>query len=249
MNLENNTILITGGSSGIGLQLSKVLIQRGNKVIICGRSNEKLDNAKSTEPKLITYQCDLSNSKQCSDFSKLISEKHPDLNILINNAAIVNKTNFLSTDNIIEMAENEMETNFMAPLRLIHFLTPILMKNENPAIINITTGLIYTPRADYPFYNATKVALHSFTQVLRKQIEKSDMNVIEVMFPAVKTPWHKGKPPKIAISTEKAVNEMIIGLEKNKKEIRVAGAKLLYKVSRIAPKFAFNKVNSLKNEE
>jgi uncharacterized oxidoreductase len=248
MNLENNTILITGGSSGIGLQLSKVLIERGNKVIICGRSNEKLNSAKSIEPQLITYQCDLSNSKQCSDFSKKISENHPDLNILINNAAIVNRTNFLSTDNIIEMAENEMETNFMAPLRLIHFLSPILLKNDNPAIINITTGLIYTPRADYPFYNATKAALHSFTQVLRKQTEKSNINIIEVMFPAVKTPWHKGKPPKIAISSEKAVNEMIIGLEKSKKEIRVAGAKLLYIVSRIAPKFAFKKVNSLEDE-
>jgi uncharacterized oxidoreductase len=248
MNLENNTILITGGSSGIGLQLSKVLIQRGNKVIICGRSNERLNNAKNIEPRLITYQCDLSNSKQCSDFSKNISKNHPDLNILINNAAIVNRTNFLSTNNIIEMAENEMETNFMAPVRLIHFLSPIIMKNDNPAIINITTGLIYTPRADYPFYNATKAALHSFTQVLRKQTEKSNIDIFEVMFPAVKTPWHKGKPPKIAISTEKAVNEMIIGLEKSKKEIRVAGAKLLYIVSRIAPKFAFKKVNSLTDE-
>jgi uncharacterized oxidoreductase len=248
MKLENNTILITGGSSGIGLQLSKVLIQRGNKIIICGRSNERLSNAKSIEPKLITYQCDLSNRKQCSDFSKNISENHPDLNILINNAAIVNRTNFLSTDKIIEMAENEFETNFMAPVRLIHFLSPILMKNNNPAIINITTGLIYTPRADYPFYNATKAALHSFTQVLRKQTENSNINIVEVMFPAVKTPWHKGKPPKIAISTEKAVDEMIIGLEKSKKEIRVAGARLLYKVSRIAPAFAFKKVNSLKDE-
>lgn len=248
MNLENNTVMITGGSSGIGLELSKVLIQKSNKVIICGRSNEKLSKAKSIEPKLITYQCDLSNSQECTDLSKMISENHPDLNILINNAAIVNRTNFLSTDKIIEMAENEMETNFMAPLRLIHFLCPILQKNNNPAIINITTGLIYTPRADYPFYNATKAALHSFTQVFRKQTENSNINIVEVMFPAVKTPWHKGKPPKIAISTEKAVSQMIKGLERNKKEIRVAGAKMLYIVSRIAPKFAFRKVNSLEDE-
>jgi uncharacterized oxidoreductase len=249
MKLENNTVLITGGSSGIGLELSKVLIQKGNKVIICGRSIDKLSKAKSEEPKLTTYQCDLSNSRECADFSKIISENLPDLNILINNAAIVNKTDFLSTDRIIEMAESEMETNFMAPLRLIHFLNPILQKNNNPAIINITTGLVYTPRADYPFYNATKAALHSFTQVLRKQTENSKIKIIEVMFPAVKTPWHKGKPPKIAISAEKAVNEMLKGLEKNKKEIRVAGAKMLYMVSRIAPKFAFAKVNSLENEE
>jgi uncharacterized oxidoreductase len=249
MKLENNTILITGGSSGIGLELSKVLIQKGNKVIICGRSDEKLSKAKSEEPKLITYQCDLSNSQECVDFSIMITENHPDLNILINNAAIVNKTNFLSTDRIIEMAESEMETNFMAPIRLIHSLSPLLQKNNTPAIINITTGLIYTPRADYPFYNATKAALHSFTEVFRKQTENLNINIVEVMFPAVNTPWHKGKPPKIAIPTYKAVDEMIKGLEKNKKEIRVAGAKMLYMVSRIAPRFAFSKVNSLQNEE
>ncbi|MGB5698566.1 SDR family oxidoreductase [Muriicola sp.] len=249
MKLENNTVLITGGSSGIGLELSKVLIQKGNKVIICGRSNEKLTKAREIEPKLITYQCDLSISEECINFSKKITEKHPELNVLINNAAIVNKTNFLNTDTIVEMAENEMQTNFMAPIRLIHLLSPILQKNNKPTIINITTGLIYTPRADYPFYNATKAALHSFTQVFRKQTENSNINIVEVMFPAVKTPWHKGKPPKIAISAEKAVNEMIKGLEKNKKEIRVAGAKMLYIVSRIAPKFAFRKVNSLEDEE
>lgn len=249
MHLENNTLLITGGSSGIGLELSKILIQKGNKVIICGRSNEKLSKAKSIEPQLITYQCDLSNSRECAEFSKMITENHPELNILINNAAIVNKVDFLSTDNIIEMAEVEMETNYMAPLRLIHFLFPTLQKNKNPAIINITTGLIYVPRADYTFYNATKAALHSFTQVFRKQTENSNIHIVEVMFPAVKTPWHNGKPPKIAISSERAVNEMIKGLERNKKEIRVAGAKMLYTVFRIAPKFAFGKVNSLENEE
>jgi uncharacterized oxidoreductase len=249
MLLEKNTVLITGGSSGIGLELSKVLIRKGNKVIICGRSNEKLNKAKSIAPKLITYQCDLSNHQSCIDFAKMVSENHPDLNILINNAAIVNKTNFLTTDHIIEMAENEVETNFMAPLRLIHLLFPTLKNNSTPAIINITSGLVYTPRADYPFYNATKAALHSFTQVFRKQAENLHISVVEVMFPAVKTPWHKGTPPKIAISVEKAVDEMIKGLKKNKKEIRVAGAKTLYLVSRIAPAFAFRKVNSLENEE
>jgi uncharacterized oxidoreductase len=248
MKLENNTILITGGSSGIGLELSNALVQKGNKVIICGRSNEKLDEARRIEPELITYQCDLSNRKECIDFSKRISKNHSDLNILINNAAIVHRTNFLNTDKSIEMAEYELETNFMAPLRLIHSLNPVLMRNENPAIINITTGLIYSPRAEYPFYNATKAALHSFTQVLRKQTEKTNINIVEVMFPAVKTPWHNGKPPKIAISVDRAVNEMMAGLEKDKKEIRVAGAKLLYLVSRIAPGFAFQKVNSLEDE-
>jgi uncharacterized oxidoreductase len=244
MKLENNTVLITGGNSGIGLELGKVLIQKGNKVIICGRSNKKLSEAKNIETKLITYQCDISNQEECSDFIKKIFKDHTDLNILINNAAVLNQTNFLDNDNIIEMAENEVETNLMAPLRLIYALSPILQQNNNPAIINITTGLVYAPHADYPIYNATKAALHSFTQVLRKQTENLGIEIIEVMFPVVKTPLLGEKPPKIAIPAEKAVDEMIKGLERNKKEIRVAGAKMLYYVSRIAPNFAFKIVNN-----
>lgn len=248
MKLSGNTILITGGSSGIGLELSKQLSKRNNKVIICGRSEQKLELAKRQIPTLETYLCDLSDKRQCTDFTNCLSEKYPRLNILINNAAIVHKTSFLRTKGILEMAEKEMETNFLAPVRLIHYLYPQLQKNEHAAIINITTGLIYTPRADYPFYNATKAALHSFTQVLRKQAEDSKVSVTEVMFPAVDTPWHQGSPPKIAISVKKAVDEMLKGLEKGKSEIRVAGAALLYQVSRIAPGLAFQKVNSLKDK-
>jgi len=248
MELSKNTILITGGSSGIGLELSKEFIKKGNKVIICGRSQEKLEEAKNQFPELEIFQCDLSKKEQCFNLANWINKNHPELNILINNAAIVNKTSFIETEGILDLADMETETNFLAPIRLINLLFPLLKNNNNSHIINITTGLIYSPIADYPFYNSTKAALHSFTQVLRIQLKKTDISVTEVMFPAVKTPWHKGNPPKIAISTEKAVAEMIKGLEKNKPEIRIAGAKLLYKISRIAPEFALKKVNSLKDE-
>jgi uncharacterized oxidoreductase len=97
----------------------------------------------------------------------------------------------------------------------------------------------------YPFYNATKAALHSFTQVLRWQNKDKNLKITEVMFPAVDTPWHGGNPPKIAIPVEKAITEMLKGLQKGKPEIRVGGANLLYRVSRIAPGFAMKKVNSL----
>jgi len=246
MKLRNNTVLITGGSSGIGLELSKVLIQKGNKVIICGKSNEKLAAAKKMLPQLFTYQCDISDSLQCADFVRSIIENHPDLNILINNAAIVNKIDFFSNENAIELAENEYQTNLMAPIRLIKLLYPTLSANDFPAIINVTTGLIYAPRVIYPFYNSSKAALHSFTQSLRIRLKNGKTKVVEVMFPAVDTPWHQGKPPKIAISTEAAVSEMLNGLEKGKAEIRVGGAKILYLISRIAPSFALKKVNEIK---
>ena len=122
---------------------------------------------------------------------------------------------------------------------------PILQKNTAPHIINITTGLVFTPRADYPFYNATKAGLHAFTQGLRIQEAQSNVKIIEVMMPAVNTPWHKGHPPKIAISPQKAVNEMLQELQKDKTEIKISKVKLLYLLSRIAPGFALQKINHL----
>jgi len=245
MKLKNSTVLITGGSSGIGLELAKVLTNIGNKVIVCGKSNEKLLSAKKTIPQLISYQCDLSDSWQCAEFAAEITKNHSDLNILINNAAIVNKIDFIEQDNAIELAENEYQTNLMAPIRLIKLLYPTISKNPSSAIINITTGLIYAPRVIYPFYNSSKSALHSFTQTLRIRLKDEKTEVVEVMFPAVDTPWHQGTPPKIAISPESAVSEMIKGLEKGKTEIRVGGAKMLHFISRIAPAFALKKVNEI----
>jgi uncharacterized oxidoreductase len=246
MKLENNTVLITGGSSGIGLELSKTLIHKGNKVIICGKSIEKLTAAKKVEPKLITYQCDLSDGRQCSDFAAQIKENYPDLNILINNAATVHKIDFFNNDDALELAEKEYQTNLIAPIRLIKLLHKTIGSNDSPAIINITTGLIYAPRVIYPFYNSSKSALHSFTQTLRIRLQNENIKMVEVMFPAVDTPWHQGTPPKIAISVEAAVSEMIKGLEKGKPEIRIGGAKILYLLSRVAPGFALKKVNEIR---
>ncbi|MBK7175010.1 MAG: SDR family NAD(P)-dependent oxidoreductase [Bacteroidales bacterium] len=246
MKLNNNTVLVTGGSSGIGLELSKALIKKGNKVIICGRSNEKLAAAKNQEPSLITYQCDLSNSRECIDFARKIATDHPDLNTLINNAAIVNKIDFINDENALELAENEYQTNLIAPIRLINLLYKTISANDSSSIINITTGLIYAPRVIYPFYNSSKSALHSFTQTLRIRLKNENTRVVEVMFPAVDTPWHKGAPPKIAISAAAAVSEMLNGIGKGHSEIKVGGAKILYLISRIAPLFALKKVNEIR---
>lgn len=146
---------------------------------------------------------------------------------MINNAAIVHVDNFFQDEEILQKAEAEIQTNLMGPIRLSKLFAPILSNNENPAIINITTGLVYVPRTIYPFYNATKSALHSFTQVLRSQSEHLSVNIIEVQFPAVDTLWHKGDPPDIAISAEKAVSKLMNGIEKGDKEVRVGKTKLL----------------------
>lgn len=245
MNLENKSILITGGSSGIGLELAKNLAGKGNKVIICGRSAEKLQAAVLSEPRLLPFVCDVSDPEEIQKLVQWISDNHPDLNVLINNAAIVSKTDFFIDDLALEKANLEYQTNLLAPIRLIKHLYPILIKNESPAIINVTTGLVYAPRVIYPFYNSSKSALHSFTQTLRLSLAGKNIQVFEVLFPAVDTPWHQGNPPKIAIPVSQAVREMLAGLKKDTPEIRVGGAKILYLISRLAPGFALKKVNQI----
>ena len=183
MGLQHKSVLITGGSSGIGLELSHQLIARKNKVIICGRSLKKLQEAKAKLPELYIIQCDLSDVSQCDQLISQVKKEHPDLNILINNAAIVHRESFLGSMDSCKKAELELQVNLLAPLRLTEGLWSMLQSNSDPSIINVTTGLIYAPRADYPFYNATKSALHSFTQVLRRQTVGSGVKVIEVMFP------------------------------------------------------------------
>ncbi|GGE94966.1 SDR family oxidoreductase [Flavobacterium limi] len=245
MEISNSTVIITGGSSGIGFEMCRQLIMKGNKVITCSRSLEKLTTAKKQLPDLIIYQCNIAQESECKSFAGWINENHPEANVLINNAAIVSQTNFTEDPFILEKMNVEIETNFLAPIRLIKLLYPILIKNSHSKIINITTGLVYVPRAIYTFYNASKAALHSFTQILREQLKSEDIKIIEVLFPAVDTPWHHGNPPKIAISPKKAVSEMLKGINRDKTEIRISKVKLLYFIYRLAPGFAFKKINNI----
>lgn len=245
MQLRNKKIVVTGGSSGIGLELSKYLIENGNEVIICGRSQEKLNRAKLAIPQLQTFQCDLAKADERIVFSNWIAQHHPDCNVLVNNAAIVHKSDFLTDDEILAKAELETQTNFLAPVALSKLLFPVLKSNRESAIIYITSGLVYAPRTIYPIYCATKSALHSFVQTFRLRTKNEAIEIYEVLMPAVDTPFHQGNPPEIAISTQQAVNEMCKRLLQGKYESRIGGAQFLYLLFRIIPSFALKKVNAL----
>lgn len=246
MQLTNNTILITGGSSGIGLEMSRQFLELGNKVLICGRSVEKLTQAERELPGVVTFACDLSVDSELNRLHTWIANNHPSCNVLINNAAIVHKTNFRADAKMIRKAKAEIQTNLIAPIALTSLILPILESNKNPSIINITTGLVYTPRAVYPIYNATKAGLHAFTQTLRLQLKGLPIGVIEVLMTVVDTPWHQGNAPKMANAPEKAVAEMMRQLQRDHSEIRIGKVKLLYYMSRLAPAFMLKKINGIK---
>jgi uncharacterized oxidoreductase len=245
MKLQHQTILITGGSSGIGLELAKQLIYLQNTVIICGRSEKKLAAAKRLSPQLITLACDISHDEGRTMLIEFIKLHYPECSVLINNAAIVYRTDFRTDALMIRKAQTEINTNLLAPIALTKLFLPLFENKPGAAIINITTGLIYAPRAEYPIYNATKAALHAFTQVMRHRLKETTVKIVEVMMPVVDTPWHNGNVPKIAITPEDAVNRMLKGLKAGKPEVRVGAVKLLYFVSRISPKLAFRLINGI----
>ena len=187
MNLTNNTILITGGASGIGFALAKRFIQAKNKVIICGRRMEQLEKAKKECPEIHIIQCDVSKESERQSLFQTVSRDFPELNVLINNAGIQNRPPQLRETQDWEMHAKEIEINLKAPMHLAMLFIPFLMNQTSPAIMNVSSGLAFCPISFMPTYCATKAALHSFTLSLRHQLSKTAIKVVEIIPPAVNT--------------------------------------------------------------
>lgn len=183
MKLSGNKILITGGASGIGLGLTERFIKENNSVIVCGRRQELLDELKAKHPSLITYTCNLSKPEERENLYKKISHEHPDMNVLINNAGIQQWMNILDP-NFFEKTKSEIAINIEAPLHLISFF-----QNHNAlnTIINVTSGLSFVPMIKVPVYCSTKAFLHSFTKSLRELLRNKNIEVIELIPPALNT--------------------------------------------------------------
>ncbi len=196
MNLTNNKILITGGATGIGLGLTERFIQEGNTVIICGRRQSVLDEAASKFPSVITKVCDLSLQSDRTELFEWIEKNHPDLNVLVNNAGIQNWMSVTDED-FFQRAQNEINTNIEAPLHLTQLFLNLTSLNT---IINVTSGLSFVPLAKAPVYSATKAFFHSFTLSLRYLLAAKNIEVIEMIPPALNTDLggkglHDAAPP------------------------------------------------------
>jgi uncharacterized oxidoreductase len=187
MDFRNKTVLITGGASGIGLSLASHFVQRDSTVVICGRSKGKLEEAKAKYPQITTYVCDVANSAERIAMFKWISSEFPKLNVLINNAGIQRRGLQLVQEHAWETLSEEITINLEAPIHLSMLFIPQLLKQEGPAIVNVTSALAFVPLAIAPIYSATKAALHSFTLSLRQQLIDSPISVLEIIPPAVNT--------------------------------------------------------------
>jgi uncharacterized oxidoreductase len=222
MKIENSTILITGGGTGLGLSLAQMLTRKGNTIIICGRSIEKLKQAKEKIPELITYQCDVSDDQSINSLVETIIEKHSSLNVLINNAGVMHLHDVVNDSLPIRNQKAEVMTNFYGVVALCNKLIPLLKTKEQSAILNITSGLAYMPFMASPVYAATKAAVHSYSQSIRQALKKTSIDVFEVLPPMVDTQMSKDleMPGMKKMSSETLAKIIIKAMSKDQFEIR-----------------------------
>lgn len=186
MEPQGHTILVTGGATGIGLALAERFLNAGNTVIICGRREGKLAEARAKHPEFHTRVCDVSQTSDRIDLIASAFSDFPELDVLVNNAGIQDIVELAASPDFDNMHQ-EIATNFEAHVHLATLSIPHLRKQKRPAIINVTSGLAFVPLASRPIYCATKAAMRSFTLSLRYQLASIPIEVIEIIPPAVNT--------------------------------------------------------------
>ncbi len=236
MRLNGHTILITGGTSGIGLALAERFLAHGNDLIIVGRDSQKLDNLRGKYPAIVVYQCDISRNDEREKLVAVVREKHPKLNMLINNAGIQYQYSFPEGAATEGCIREEIETNFLAPIDLCAKLLPVLQQHPEAAIINVSSGLGLVPKRSAPVYCGTKAGLHIFSKALRYQLEHSSVKVFEIIPPLVDTAMTAGHGQnRKKISAERLADEFIYCFVRDKYEVPIGKIRLLQWMQRFLP--------------
>lgn len=196
MKTAGNTVLITGGATGIGLALAKAFREHGNEVIICGRREDRLQEAQAALPGLHTRVCDISVREERAALCQWVRDSFGGVNILINNAGIQRMPDFKQGPDAFAAAASEIETNLTAPVHLASLFVPLLMEQPAAAIVNIASGLTFKPLPHVPVYGATKAAIHAFSIALRMQLKDTSVRVFGIVPPLVDTELDKGSREK-----------------------------------------------------
>lgn len=239
MNISNNKILITGGATGIGLGLTERFIKENNTVIICGRRESVLQEVVDKFPTVITKQCDLSIDEEREELYQWISNNHNDLTVLINNAGIQQWMN-VSDDNFFKRAKDEIATNIEAPL---HLTSLFINLPSLKTIVNVTSGLSFVPLTKTPVYSATKAFFHSFTLSLRHLLKSKNIEVIEIIPPALNTDLggkglHDAAPP-----VSDFIESIFEQLKTGSNELTFGFSEAMVKATPEDLKNAFNRMN------
>jgi uncharacterized oxidoreductase len=209
MNLTGNTILITGGGSGIGRGLAEELHKLGNQVVIAGRRRHALDETTAANPGIKSLELDIESPAAIRAFAARAVAEFPSLNVLINNAGIMRPERLLAQKEDLADAEAIVTTNLLGPIRLTAALLPHLEKQPHAAIMNVSSGLAFVPLVYTPTYCATKAAIHSYTQSLRYQLKSTSIEVLELIPPYVQTHLMDGAADPRAMPLNKFIAEVI----------------------------------------
>jgi uncharacterized oxidoreductase len=246
MKLINRTILITGGTSGIGFEAARQLIARGNVVVVTGRDRARLDDAGSRLPGLHTIQADASKPDAIRALHTEVTDRFPALEVLVNNAGIMRKINLLE-DRSLEDLTLEVGVNLDAPMRMTQQFLPDLVRRPEALIVNVTSGLAFVPFKIAPVYSATKAGLHAYTNCLRAQLAGTGVAVVEVAPPGTETPLLRGEfaaemANQKGMPVSELVTRMIHGIEAGHSDVRPGLARVLWLAGRLAPKMMFNQL-------
>jgi uncharacterized oxidoreductase len=226
MKTSGNTVLITGGATGIGFALAEAFVKAGNEVLICGRRENILEEAQQKLPGIQVRRCDLSKKEERESFCNWVKDNYRNLNILVNNAGIQRFIDMQKGTAALFGGEDEVQINFLALIHLSAYFAPLLLTKKESAIINVSSGLGFIPIAAMPVYCATKAGVHSFTVSLRHQLKDTPVKVFEIVPPAVDTELGKGTtgnaegypgipPSEVATATMQALKndqyEIVVG--------------------------------------
>lgn len=187
MKTTDNTILITGGGSGIGRGLAEAFHALGNQVVIAGRGQSRLDETTAANPGMKSLTVDMGDAAGIGEFAAQVTQNYPQLNVLINMAGIMKNENLRDQKEPLADMEAMVATNMLGPIRLTAALLPALLKQPRATVMNVTSGLAFVPLAMTPAYCATKAAIHSYTQSLRYQLQDTPVEVLELIPPYVQT--------------------------------------------------------------
>ena len=248
MKQTQQRVLITGGSSGIGLALAKKFLDNKNTVIITGRDATKLERVKAAYAQMHICQSDVSKDAEVRILANELEEKFGGIDVLINNAGIMNLVDTGRDDNDLQKQLAEIDINYTSPIRMLHYFLPQLKKSKNAVLVNVSSGLAYVPFAQAPIYSGTKSALHFWTLGIRPQLKPHHIKVVELLPPVVDTPLAHGaditendnlKP----MPPEKLADIFWKEFVDGKEEITPGISKQLKFMSRLGPKFIFNQLN------
>jgi len=228
MQTTGNTILITGGTSGIGHGLALRLHEAGNTVIVAGRRKELLDQITTEHPGIDSLVLDVADPASISRAAETLAATHPQLNVLVNNAGIMLRENLLDPASL-PIAEDHITTNLLGAIRMTYAFLPHLVTKDDAVVMNITSALAFVPLPITPTYNATKAALHSFTESLRVQLAGTAVQVIEVAPPGVQTTLLGQQDDENAMPLDEFLSETmtLLHAQPNAKEVVVERAKFV----------------------